>query len=77
MAKKVIVPQKKIMSNSFLNSGTLIVIIALMNDDPMCTVLCLLCTVGPGGCVFLLTVMDDDLVGKDETNGEASIGINL
>jgi hypothetical protein len=26
MAKKVIVPQKKIMSRSFLNSGTLIVI---------------------------------------------------
>ena len=29
MAHKVIVPQKKIMSRSFLNSGTLIVIIAL------------------------------------------------
>jgi hypothetical protein len=27
MAQKVIVPQKKIMSRSFLNSGTLIVII--------------------------------------------------
>ncbi len=29
MAYKVIVPQKKIMSRSFLNSGTLIVIISL------------------------------------------------
>jgi hypothetical protein len=27
MAKKVLVPQKKIMSRSFLNSGTLIVIL--------------------------------------------------
>jgi hypothetical protein len=30
MAHKVIVPQKKIMSRSFLNSGTLIVIRALL-----------------------------------------------
>jgi hypothetical protein len=29
MAQKVIVPQKKIMSRSFLNNGTLIVIISL------------------------------------------------
>jgi hypothetical protein len=28
MAQKVIVPQKKIMSHSFLNSGTLIVIVS-------------------------------------------------
>jgi hypothetical protein len=31
MAQKVIVPQKKIMSRSFLNSGTLIVIVKGMN----------------------------------------------
>ncbi len=31
MAHKVIVPQKKIMSRSFLNSGTLIVINAVWN----------------------------------------------
>jgi hypothetical protein len=33
MAHKVIVPQKKIMSRSFLNSGTLIVILAFPNYD--------------------------------------------
>jgi hypothetical protein len=32
MAHKVIVPQKKIMSRSFLNSGTLIVIKCFTND---------------------------------------------
>jgi hypothetical protein len=31
MAQKVIVPQKKTMSRSFLNSGTLIVISALLD----------------------------------------------
>jgi hypothetical protein len=34
MAHKVIVPQKKIMSRSFLNSGTLIVIINVADPDP-------------------------------------------
>jgi hypothetical protein len=33
MAHKVIVPQKKIMSRSFLNSGTLIVILSLANRN--------------------------------------------
>jgi hypothetical protein len=33
MAHKVIVPQKKIISRSFLNSGTLIVIIFKVNFD--------------------------------------------
>ena len=75
MAKKEIVPQKKNYVQQFLKQRDINSYYS--TDDPMCTVLCLLCTVGPGGCVFLLTVMDDDLVGKDETNGEASIGINL
>ena len=40
MAQKVIVPKKKIMSQSFLNSGTLVI-------------LCLFATVGPQSYSFL------------------------
>jgi hypothetical protein len=46
MAHKVIVPQKKIMSRSFLNSGTLIVITYLVipGADPSCSTVNLSCT---------------------------------
>jgi hypothetical protein len=39
MAHKVIVPQKKIMSRSFLNSGTLIVIIYCLRARVCCPLL--------------------------------------
>jgi hypothetical protein len=34
MAQKVIVPQKKIMSRSFLNSGTLVILCLFATMDP-------------------------------------------